>query len=74
MSRRRSKNKNRYRGLIIRKKEDIVIVFDLDKTLGYFTQMAIFIKGIEQYIGRAMRKDEIFKLRWIPVNAQRLTK
>ena len=33
-------------------KEKMVFVFDLDKTIGYFTQVAIFIEGIEDYIGR----------------------
>jgi len=62
MSRRRSKSKNRSRGKMIRKKEDIAIVFDLDKTLGYFSQIAIFFKGIEQYIGRPLKIEEKFKI------------
>ena len=31
---------------------DLIFVFDLDKTLGYFTQIAIFKEAIEAYIKR----------------------
>jgi len=40
----------------------LAIVFDLDKTIGYFTQIAIFMKGIEKYINRKLTKMELFKL------------
>ena len=40
----------------------LVIVFDLDQTIGYFTQFAIFMEGIESYIKRKLRRDEFFKL------------
>ena len=42
--------------------ENLVFVFDLDKTIGYFTQIAIFMEGIEDYIGRKMKLREFFKL------------
>jgi len=41
---------------------NLVFVFDLDKTLGYFTQVAIFIEGVEHYIGRKLKKNEIYKI------------
>ncbi len=41
---------------------NLVFVFDLDKTLGYFTQVAIFIEGIEHYIGRKLKKKEVYKV------------
>ena len=40
---------------------NLVFVFDLDKTMGYFTQVAIFIEGVEDYIGRKL-KNEMFKI------------
>ena len=41
---------------------NLVFVFDLDKTLGYFTQVAIFIEGIEHYICRKLKKKEVYKV------------
>ena len=41
---------------------NLVFVFDLDKTIGYFTQVAIFIEGVEDYIGRKLKKNEMFKI------------
>ena len=41
---------------------NLVFVFDLDKTLGYFTQVAIFIEGVEHYIGRKLKKNEVYKI------------
>ena len=41
-------------------KEKMVFVFDLDKTIGYFTQVAIFIEGVEDYIGRKLKKQEMY--------------
>jgi hypothetical protein len=43
-------------------KGNLVFVFDLDKTIGYFTQVAIFIEGIEHYIGRKLKKTEMYKI------------
>ena len=40
----------------------MAFVFDLDKTIGYFTQIAIFLEGIEEYIGRKLKRKEFFKL------------
>ena len=44
------------------KSSKLVFVFDLDKTMGYFTQVAIFIEGIEHYIGRKLKKTEMYKI------------
>jgi len=41
--------------------KNLVFVFDLDKTMGYFTQVAVFIEGIEHFIGRKLKKNEIYK-------------
>ena len=43
-------------------KAETAFVFDLDKTIGYFTQIAIFLEGIEEFIGRNLRIAEFFKL------------
>jgi hypothetical protein len=40
----------------------MVFVFDLDKTIGYFTQVAIFMEGVEEFIKRKLKKKEIYKL------------
>ena len=40
-------------------KGKMVFVFDLDKTIGYFTQVAIFMEGVEDYIGRKLKKKRI---------------
>jgi len=40
----------------------LVFVFDLDKTIGYFTQVAIFMEGVENYIGRKLKKGEMYKI------------
>ena len=42
--------------------KEIAIVFDLDKTIGYFTKVAIFLEGIEEYIKRKLKLQEFFKL------------
>ena len=41
---------------------NVAYVFDLDKTIGYFTQIAIFLEGIEDYLGRKLKLKEFFKL------------
>ena len=41
---------------------NLAFVFDLDKTIGYFTQIAIFIEGIEEYLQRKITLHEFFKL------------
>ena len=38
---------------------NLVFVFDLDKTLGYFTQVAVFIEGVEHYLGRKLKKNPV---------------
>ena len=43
-------------------KKNLIIVFDLDQTIGYFTQFAIFMEGIESYIKRKLKRDEFYKL------------
>lgn len=43
-------------------KSNVAFVFDLDKTIGYFTQLAIFIEGIEEYFNKKLTKKELFKL------------
>ena len=47
---------------MVRCEKHLVFVFDLDKTIGYFTQIAIFIEGIQEYIGRKLKLNEFFKL------------
>ena len=42
--------------------KNLVFVFDLDKTIGYFTQVAIFLEGVEDYIGRKLKKNEMYKI------------
>ena len=59
---RRKNNNVKIGSKMDKKNEDIAIVFDLDKTLGYFSQIAIFFKGIEQYIGRPLKIEEKFKI------------
>ena len=44
------------------KKGKMVFVFDLDKTIGYFTQVAIFIEAIENYIKRKLIKKELYSI------------
>ena len=44
------------------KNRNMVFVFDLDKTIGYFTQVAIFIEGVEDFIKRKLKKKELYKL------------
>lgn len=44
------------------KNKNLVFVFDLDKTIGYFTQIAIFVEGIEHYIKRKLNKKELYKI------------
>ena len=40
----------------------LVIVFDLDQTMGYFTQIGILIDSIETILNRKMKLNEIFEL------------
>ena len=42
------------------KKGKMVFVFDLDKTIGYFTQVAIFIEAVENYLKRKLVKNELY--------------
>ena len=42
--------------------KNLVFVFDLDKTIGYFTQIAIFVEGIENYLKRKLNKKELYKI------------
>ena len=44
------------------KSKSMIFVFDLDKTIGYFTQIAIFVEGIENYLKRKLNKKELFKI------------
>ena len=44
------------------KNKSLVFVFDLDKTIGYFTQIAIFVEGIENYLKRKLNKKELYKI------------
>ena len=43
-------------------KSKVAFVFDLDKTIGYFTQFAIFMEGIEEYFNKKLTKKLFFKL------------
>ena len=38
--------------------KNLAFVFDLDKTIGYFTQVAIFMESIEDYIKRPLKLKE----------------
>lgn len=42
--------------------KNVAYVFDLDKTIGYFTQLAIFMESIEDFIGRELKIKEFFNL------------
>ena len=42
--------------------KNVVYIFDLDKTIGYFTQIAIFMESIEEFIKRKLKLKEFFKL------------
>jgi len=42
--------------------KNLAFVFDLDKTIGYFTQLAIFMESIEDYIKRPLKLKEFYKL------------
>lgn len=44
------------------KSKTMIFVFDLDMTLGYFTQIAIFIEGLENYLKRKLTKNELYKI------------
>jgi len=46
----------------MKSKKKLVIVFDLDQTIGYFTQFAIFMEGLEKYIKRKLKREEFYKL------------
>ena len=41
--------------------KNLAFVFDLDKTIGYFTQLAIFMESIEDYIKRPLKLKEFYK-------------
>ena len=43
-------------------KRNLIFVFDLDKTIGYFTQIAILIEGLEEFLKRKLKKKELFKI------------
>ena len=43
-------------------RNNIIFVFDLDKTIGYFTQIAIFLEAIEDYLNRKFTLKEFFEL------------
>ena len=36
------------------------VVFDLDKTIGFFTQIAVVMEAVEDVIGREMKLQEFF--------------
>lgn len=42
--------------------KNVAFVFDLDKTIGYFTQLAIFMEAIEEFIKRKLKIKEFFQL------------
>tara|TARA_B100001063_G_scaffold247357_1_gene293184 strand:+ start:11286 stop:12068 length:783 start_codon:yes stop_codon:yes gene_type:complete len=42
--------------------KNIAFIFDLDKTIGYFTQIAIFMEAIEDFIKRPLKIKEFFNL------------
>lgn len=44
------------------KEKMLYFVFDLDKTIGYFTQVAIFIEAIEEFLKRKLIKKELYKI------------
>jgi hypothetical protein len=39
-----------------------IVVFDLDETLGYFTELSIFWDALEQYYGHNLFNDKFFEL------------
>lgn len=39
-----------------------VIIFDLDETLGYFTQLDVFVKCLEKYLNRELSNNEFFDI------------
>ena len=41
---------------------NLVVVFDLDQTIGYFTQIGILIDSIETITKRKLKLNEFFKL------------
>ena len=41
---------------------NLVVVFDLDQTIGYFTQLGILIDSIETITKRKVKLNEFFKL------------
>ena len=36
------------------------VVFDLDKTIGFFTQIAVVMEEVEDVLGREMKLQEFF--------------
>jgi len=41
---------------------NLVVVFDLDKTIGYFTQLGVLMEAIERNINRELKQQEIYIL------------
>ena len=48
--------------MIIYMTKKLCVVFDLDKTIGYFTQIAMLIDGIEYHLNRKITIKEHFKI------------
>jgi hypothetical protein len=41
-------------------KKKLAVVFDLDKTIGFFTQIAVVMESIESVLGRELKLEEFF--------------
>ena len=41
-------------------KSKLVVVFDLDKTIGYFTQIAVLLEAVEDILGRELQLKEFY--------------
>ena len=39
-----------------------VIVFDMDKTLGYFTQLGVLIEAIEEIRKKSIKRTDLYKI------------
>ena len=39
-------------------KSKLAVVFDLDKTIGYFTQIAVLLEAVEDILGRELQLKE----------------
>ena len=48
--------------LIYMYKNNKIVVFDLDETLGYFSELGIFCNGIENILGIKLSNEDFFKL------------